>query len=185
MIPIISSKGDLEIADCEAIIKKGFPELSKTPINMGFYKLKNCFSFVEPYIDGYHIDLDASLLEAPENVVIGCLAHEFAHIVKGHLNEGFWHHLLHKISPKYDQATEQLTDLEVILRGFGEELLAFVEWACVGSDLEEDWVIGNGLSLKSIQYLVNKKKVSECYSCKETPCPVCVDGSRCPNPNNK
>jgi hypothetical protein len=107
------------------VIKKGFPELSDEDIQIEWNDIKDsCFVLVPFKSEGYCIEIDNSMRKASVMVIEGGLAHEFAHIIDDidkskNIDLG-------RISKKYRIYQERNTDLTVILRGYGKQLLKFL-----------------------------------------------------------
>ena len=117
----------------DRVISRGFPELMAEDIHVEYKKLKDALleygSLTE---EGYYIEIDESLIDAPKEIIVGGLAHEFSHILT---DKSSGKRLMSRdrfaygISSRYKTLDERNTDLEVILRGFGKELLNFLEYS--------------------------------------------------------
>lgn len=146
-------KPDLQII-LEATLK-GFPELRSKDITIQWVKLDDALLEVQPMDpDGWIIEVDKSMAKASQKSIIGGIAHELSHIVS-ELNwkksTKLFDKILYSLSNRYKTLDERNTDLETILRGFGAELLEFLE-TTKAWDLdhyEED-----GLHLREVQKLL-------------------------------
>ncbi len=117
----------------DQVISRGFPELMAEDIQVEYKKLKDAlFEYGRLSQEGYYIEIDESLTDAPERVLIGGLAHELSHILTDRSSEKkliSQDRLAYRISSRYKVLDERNTDLEVILRGFGKDLLHFLEYS--------------------------------------------------------
>lgn len=118
----------------DEVIKSAFPELMKVDIVIEFADVEDSFMEVGELEDeGHFIEVDESLIEIQgdsEEVLKGGIAHELAHIIKkprGLLNKWI-EKILYKVSWKFKELDERNTDLTVVLRGYGKELLKFVRY---------------------------------------------------------
>ncbi len=144
----------------DEVIKNGFPELMKTDITALFVKIDDYIMQVDELEEkGWVIEVDDMLIikQADDellDVLRGGIAHELAHIVRkpvGLFNK--WIDIiLYKISWKFRELDERNTDLTVVLRGYGPELLKFLEYCEKDySRYEED-----GLSQIELKTLLEK-----------------------------
>jgi len=118
----------LTLNQIKARVIKGFLELKMTNIELFWHPVR---SGIFEYGDfegneGYYVHVHPWLRQARSEVLIAGTAHEFAHIAK-EINIGKSHTVrtlnrYHK-SRGYRRRDEIETDLEVINRGFGRELL--------------------------------------------------------------
>ena len=70
--------------------------------------------------------------KAPKDIVLGGFAHELAHILTDKRQSQVLKlidSLAYKISKRYKTLDERNTDLQVIIRGYGPQLLAFLEYS--------------------------------------------------------
>ena len=117
----------------DEIIKKGFPELLTEDIQAEYKPLKDAlFEYGELTKEGFYIEVDDSMKDAPKDVMEGGFAHELSHILTDKeqgkalsLRDG----LAYRISKRYKTLDERNTDLQVIIRGYGPQLLAFLEYS--------------------------------------------------------
>src|SRR5689334_7951451 len=82
--------------------------------------------------DGFIIGVDNSLRHAPRRVLEGGLAHELAHIVHDLRRKPFQRARAYEYYRRiraYRIHDERGTDVEVIRRGYGPQLLALMLWA--------------------------------------------------------
>ena len=150
----------------DEVIKNGFPELMKVDITALFSKIDDYVMQVDEREDnGWIIEIDDMLIreQADEkliNVLKGGIAHELAHIVRKQrgLFNIWMDKFLYKISKRYVELDERNTDLIVFLRGYGEELLKFLEYSEKKySRYEEDGL--SQIELKTLLgYWLNKKE---------------------------
>ncbi len=117
----------------DRVIRRGFLELMAEDIQVEYRELEDAlFEYGSLTEEGYFIEADESLKEAPEDVLIGGLAHELSHILTDMFLEKklrLRDKLAYRISKRYKTLDERNTDLQVILRGFANELLSFLEYA--------------------------------------------------------
>ncbi len=143
----------------DIVIRRGFMELIAEDIQVEFQKLEDAlFEYGSLTEEGYYIELDETLQEAPEEVLVGGLAHELSHILTDRLLEKrlrFRDWLAYRISRRYKTLDERNTDLQIILRGFSRELLIFLEYAGEKGfpHYKED-----GLSLREVKTLLEGKR---------------------------
>ena len=141
----------------DGVIRRGFPELLREDIRIEFLNLHDSLlSYGELTHEGFYIEVDKTLRDAPENVFIGGIAHECAHIVVD-MSKGrkalSGDALAYRISSRYKTLDERNTDLEVILRGFGQELLHFLRYS---EQLGLDHYREDGLSIREIEILLGE-----------------------------
>ena len=139
------------------VIRRGFPELLGEDIRIEFINLRDALlEYGELTHEGFYIEVDETLRNAPEKVLVGGIAHECAHIVadrpkeKGPISIDA---LAYRISSRYKILDERNTDLEVILRGFGQELLQFLQYSI---QLGLDHYREDGLSIREIEILLGE-----------------------------
>jgi hypothetical protein len=141
----------------DLVIRRGFPELLAEDIQVEYKHLKDAMlEYGHLTQEGFYIEVDESLQKAPEQVLAGGIAHELSHILtdknlKGRSvsMDGF----AYRLSKRYKTLDERNTDLEVILRGFGKDLLAFLEY----SEKEGyPYYKEDGLSIREVKILLEK-----------------------------
>lgn len=151
------------IETLDEVIMKGFPDLADEDIQTDFAKLEDALLEVTnlaeekfPYRkDGYFIDVDDSMKNAPIQALKGGFAHELGHIISDK-KESWIDGLLYKISTKHCTLQERNADLNAIIRGYGKELLVFREYSeSTGNGYSKD----EGLSRVEIKQIIyNRKK---------------------------
>jgi len=139
------------------VIQRGFPELLAEDIQVEFKKLKDALlEYGLLTEEGFYVEVDESLMNAPKQVLIGGFAHELSHML---VDKNCKNHTIsrdrfaYKISKRYKTLDERNTDLEVILRGFGKDLLVFLEYSEKEGypHYKED-----GLSIREVKILIEK-----------------------------
>ncbi len=137
----------------DEIICKGFPELIKLDISISWVKLNDAFLQTGTFLahKGYFIEVDHSLKNVNISILIGGLAHELSHVALNHHSSSIIENLLYKLSKHYKTAIERTTDLETIIRGYGNDLLNFIKWS--NDAYEQD-----GLSLRELKILTGNKQ---------------------------
>lgn len=120
----------IEIRD--RIITTSFPELMDGGIQVEYKSLEDAVmqsGTLSP--EGLYIEVDNSMEDAPTDVVEGGIAHELSHFVED-LKESMFHSIRHSlaysISPRYKRLVERNTDVSTIMRGYGHQLLAFLQY---------------------------------------------------------
>jgi hypothetical protein len=141
----------------DGVIKRGFPELLGEDIRIEFTTLNDALlTFGKLSQEGFYIEVDESLRNASVDVLKGGIAHECGHIVfeKSKVNKTFSIDMFaYRLSSRYRILDERNTDLEVILRGFGNELLLFLQHSV---HLGLDHYREDGLSIREIEILISK-----------------------------
>lgn len=119
----------------DRVVRIGFPELSAVQINVKKKKKGKADYFAAmQYVEDkvYDLLVGKALRGAPRTVVEGCFAHELAHISfdvrRNPLQRGL-DQVLCDSSEAYQTFDERRTDELVIIRGYGPQLLSFVEFA--------------------------------------------------------
>ena len=138
------------------IISKGFPELLNESIEIEVVKQDDCLMSYGSYKDdmGFFIEVDDKLKDAPEDVLRGGIAHELAHISHEKVNRlGIFDSFLYKHSERFRLLDERNTDLEVIFRGFGTDLLKFLEFRDTLGYSDADY---EGLNKREIRQLLRR-----------------------------
>ncbi len=141
----------------DQVIRRGFPELLAEDIQVEYKYLKDALlEYGLLTEEGFYIEVDESLTNAPVQVLTGGFAHELSHML---VDKNFKDHSIsrdrfaYKISKRYKTLDERNTDLEVILRGFGKDLLIFLEYSEKKGypHYRED-----GLSIREVEILIEK-----------------------------
>jgi len=139
------------------VIKRGFPELLGEDIRIEFTTLNDALlTFGKLSHEGFYIEVDESLRNASAAVLKGGIAHECSHIVfeKSKKDKTLSIDMFaYRLSSRYRILDERNTDLEVILRGFGGELLLFLQQSVM---LGLDHYREDGLSIREIEILISK-----------------------------
>jgi hypothetical protein len=151
------SKQDLS-KTLNAVINRGFPELLGEDIQIEYLDLRSSLmSYGELTREGFYIEVDNSLSESPQEVLMGGIAHECAHIVvdKASGRKRLPGDMIaYRISKRYKTLDERNTDVEVILRGFGRELASFLRYS---EKLKLSHFREDGLSIREIEILIGKE----------------------------
>jgi len=115
------------------IIERGFPELSNTIITLGYKQMSDTyFEFERLKKRKYHIDVSTSLRNSKKMIITGGLAHDLAHISLDSNKNWLIHEidsLLYSNFEKYEIWDERRTDILVVKRGLGPDLLKFLNHA--------------------------------------------------------
>jgi hypothetical protein len=140
----------------EDVIAKSFPELKTEEIQVKYERMDSLMAYT-PENEGFTISVDFTLKKAPKGVLEGGFAHECGHLIdelrlpKNTLKcDGN----LYKKFKRYKILDERNTDLEVILRGYGKQLLAFKEYA---EHLGYPYFKEDGLSIREVKKLIYQK----------------------------
>jgi hypothetical protein len=117
----------------DRIIKKAFPELMDEDIQVEYAKLEDALlEYASLTGEGFYIEVDESLKKAPIEVLEGGFAHELSHILvdkTAGITATIRDRLAYSISERYKTLDERNTDVNVVIRGYGSQLLAFLEYA--------------------------------------------------------
>jgi hypothetical protein len=146
----------------DKVIGRGFPELLGEDIRIEYIPLKHSLlAYGNLSHEGFYIEVDTQLNVAPVDVMTGGIAHECAHIVfekhkKGSLMS--FDMFAYRVSSRYRAMDERNTDLEVILRGFGHELLQFLRHSV---QLGLDHYREDGLSIREIENILSVKNTNQ------------------------
>lgn len=149
-------------ADLEKIVNKlitdSFPELMSQDVEVKWKKMKDaCMSMGEfRSNEGFYLRVDKGMKDANKSTLIGGIAHELSHMVDAlKLGKKLARKdkIAYKISKRYRTLDERNTDLQVIIRGYGAELLEFMHYSQKNGFqyYEED-----GLSIREIQAILNQ-----------------------------
>ena len=138
------------------VISEAFSELMAEDIQIEYKKLEDALlDCGQLTSEGYYIEVDEVLQDAPQEVLEGGLAHEFAHLVvrkDENSSPKTMNWIAYRFCPRYRILNERNTDLEVIMRGYGHQLLAFLEYAeCQGFPYYRE----DGLSAREIGRLLS------------------------------
>lgn len=143
----------------DRVIKKGFLELMDEDIQVEYKNLDDALlEYCGLTSDGYSIEVDASMKNAPIDVMEGGFAHELSHILtdlgeaRSSKRRDRWARI---ISKRYRTLDERNTDLQVIIRGFGSQLLAFLEYS---QEKGFDHYKEDGLSIREVRAILSADK---------------------------
>lgn len=142
----------------DELIIDGFPELMNTNIQIKYTTSKTtpfAYDDLNTGSKGFYIEVSKYIKDAPKNVLYGGLAHELSHIIselplskkeiskdREYYNNSF----------AYRKLDERNTDVTVILRGYGKELLALLKYLKNnGYEHCED----GGLSVREVKKLLS------------------------------
>ena len=112
------------------LIRRGFPELAGRDFRIHFGDYED-WMWYDIAGGAFVIGVDNLLRAAPRRVVEGGFAHELAHIVRDLRLRPFPRGLAYRRYIRlraYRIRDERGTDLEVIRRGYGRQLLALMLW---------------------------------------------------------
>ena len=120
----------IEITD--SIITASFPELIDEDIQIEYTSIDDVVmqsGYLSP--EGFYIEVDNNVQDAPVDVIEGGVAHELSHIAE-YLKESRFHSMrngiAYRISSRYKRLVERNTDVDTIMRGYGHQLLAFLQY---------------------------------------------------------
>jgi len=117
----------------DEIIKQAFPELLDEDVRIEYKHLDDALiecGGLTP--EGFYIEVDNSLKDAPRVVKEGGIAHDLGHIVVQKQlgsRKSLRDRLAYKISPRYKTLDERNTDLMIIIRNYGRPLIEFMRYA--------------------------------------------------------
>ena len=117
----------------DEVINKAFPELMNEDIQVEYKSLDDAlFEYGGLTKEGFYIEVDNSMKDASKKVIEGGFAHELSHILIDK-EQGrtltLKDRLAYKISKRYKTLDERNTDLNVIIRKYGNQLLAFLKYS--------------------------------------------------------
>lgn len=114
------------------LIKTAFPELERITITFQYQRSDDFFMQCGPTErkGTYGIDVDSAMRKAPDDAFIGCLAHEFCHIVEFERFGAIMdiEHVLYEKSEFYLKVAERRVDRMAVRRGFGLEMIALMNY---------------------------------------------------------
>jgi hypothetical protein len=128
------------------LIKNSFPELRYHIIMLRFIKTKHFFMATSGFLFIHIIFIDKRLKKCTDDVVTGIMAHELVHISQ----DSFWKDLLYR---KSITDMERATDMQVIKRGYGKQLLAFIQYH---NKIYKKYKKADGLTEKEIIKILKK-----------------------------
>ena len=146
----------------DRVIRHGFPELMGEDVQAEYKPLEDAlFEYGELGGEGFYIEVDESLREAPTEVMEGGFAHEFAHILSDRKRSSaskFGDRLACIFSKTYRALDEINTDLQVIIRGYGRQLLALLKYS---EEKGLPYYREDGLSLREVEAILSQVPESE------------------------
>lgn len=114
------------------VVERGFPELMPHDLQISYESLGDTFeAYGRLEGGGWYVELDRALIGAPDKAKKGAIAHVLVHItdeMKLSGRESLFDRMLYQLSGRYKILDERNTDINVLVRGFGEELLALGEY---------------------------------------------------------
>jgi hypothetical protein len=136
----------------DEIIQEGFPELMDEDVQIAYENIDDALcAYGELTEEGYYIDVDISLRDAPRRVIEGGVAHELSHILTDR-DAGTEDTEAYRLSKRYRILDERNTDVLTILRGYGPQLLAFLEYS---EKKEFPRYKEDGLSMREIRKILS------------------------------
>ncbi len=141
----------------DTVIENGFPELMDEDIRIEYSSLEDALLvYGELTEEGFYIEVDTSLNDAPKEVIEGGIAHELSHILieKLQKEKGILDRIAYRISPQYRILDERNTDLLVVLRGYGSHLLSFLKYS---EERGYQHYKEDGLSIREIKQIMSLK----------------------------
>ncbi len=142
----------------DQIVREAFPELSEVKIELHFEKSDDeLMGYGELRGRGYYIDVDKVMRKAPLLAVEGGLAHELAHILvdfKMDPISRFFDQLSYERDKEYQTNDERKTDLLVVERGYGPQLLRYVRFH---DKRYKHYAEEDGLTAKELKTLLRNK----------------------------
>lgn len=137
-----------------------YPELDKKNIFIKYEKLDDAYAVSRLWKYGFEIKIDNSVKPLSEKIKIACIVSELSHCVRdlkllknpnGIIND----RIQYKNSEEYMKKDERDTDIETVNRGFGNELLAFMEYEESRGE-DEDGEEDDGLTITELKNLITK-----------------------------
>ena len=142
------------------IVRTSFPELMDEDIQVTYAYINDAVMQSGAFkSEGFYIEVDTTVQDAPVEVLEGGLAHELSHLAEDRKESSFRRFrdsIAYRISPRYKRLVERDTDVETIMRGYGRQLIVFLQY-CEGKGCphyRED-----GLSIREVQQVVNYRGV--------------------------
>lgn len=141
----------------DEMIIKSFPELIREDIQIEYLSLADALlqhgGFTE---EGFYIEVDYSLKNCPKTIIQGGMAHELSHVLTDYnrnIGASLIDRILYKCIKNYKTMDERNTDLQVVIRGYGKELLDFLEYSEKEGypHYKED-----GLSIRELKQILNQ-----------------------------
>jgi len=117
------------------LIRDHFPEYTDLSVRVYYASLGDDnlmdFGAFGDSKGGYFVGVDKIFKRAPIDVVVGGMAHEFAHglhVLHHNWVESWIDHLKYSFSKRHYAAQEITVDMTVLERGLAPQLIAFVNW---------------------------------------------------------
>lgn len=136
-----------------SVKSNGFSDLHVV-ISVEYVKSKDAYFSYERNERKYHIEADKKMKKAPLEVVEGGLAHELAHIERDS-KLGFFERRedirKYNDSAEYRKEDERETDMLVIQKGYGKQLLEFIKYH---NKRRRKYKKKDGLTKKEIKKLI-------------------------------
>ena len=145
------------------MITDAFPELIDEDVRVEFLEDEDedFGSYGELHGGGVFVEIAPSLETAHLDLLQGILAHELSHAVLDYktrvrftLLERLYDWVAYAISERYRTLDERNTDLEIIKRGYGKQLLALLEYS--ENVLGIDYSPEKGLSPREVKVLLGR-----------------------------
>ena len=111
----------------EELMSCGYPEIRLVKMGFGYERLKTIHAGSYRNNGGWEILIDSRLERSKRSVVRGITSHELSHVLKDRkLNKSAWRKYKRLYKTRlYRELKEKDTDLDVIIRGHGEDLLSY------------------------------------------------------------
>ena len=138
----------------KSVIRRAFPELKHKHFTLSVGCCDSWMYYESIGPGCVRICVDESLLGAPHRVLAGCFAHELSHILRDSRMrpaQRLVAFVRYNSSALYRTRDERQTDLEVIRRGYGGPLLAFMLYAQARG---YEWQRNEGLTIPEVRSLL-------------------------------
>ena len=144
------------LSECiQEIVNRGFPELKGVDISANYKKMNDAyFEFARNSRREYNIDVDKTLKNVKKKVILGGMSHELAHIYRETKMNIFFSWIdskLYDLFSYYESWDERKTDILVLKRGLGKELLAFLKYA---DKRREKYNSSDGLTVEELEKII-------------------------------
>ena len=135
----------------EELMSNGYSELQHLNLGFVYDRLNNTSASSYRYGRKWEIMIDSRFKKSKKSVVRGLLCHELSHIIRMDSLKSSTRKKDIKFYPLglYEYLDERNTDLDVILRGYGEDLLSWKMSKVSNGEKER-----TGLSLYEIKKLI-------------------------------
>ena len=141
------------------LIRTGFRELRFMNVSIDYSNSPDYYFAVEGKWRSHHIEVDESLRNVSNLVLEGGIAHELGHLIRDYQTNPLKRLLggePNENDPDYERYDERATDMLVIERGFGSQLLAFVQYH---NKRRKKYKKEDGLTEKEIKSVLSGKDV--------------------------